>query len=204
MSNPARIIPLSSRVEQMPKASELKKGSVVEIDGGVYVVRDLEIRNPSARGASTLYKVRFYNVRDGRKLEQTLKGDDFIKDGNLSRHSVQFSYREGDMITFMDTENFSQYTLSTGALEEQTIYMTEELEGMIALLVDGEIVGVELPPNVTLEIIDTSPGIKGASASARTKPATLSTGLEVQVPEYLETGELIKVSTTTGKFVSRA
>jgi elongation factor P len=75
---------------------------------------------------------------------------------------------------------------------------------MIALLVDGEIVGVELPPNVTLEIIDTSPGIKGASASARTKPATLSTGLEVQVPEYLETGELIKVSTTTGKFVSRA
>jgi elongation factor P len=188
----------------MPKASELKKGSVVEIDGGVYVVRDLEIRNPSARGASTLYKVRFYNVRDGRKLEQTLKGDDFIKDGNLSRHSVQFSYREGDMITFMDTENFSQYTLSTGALEEQTIYMTEELEGMIALLVDGEIVGVELPPNVTLEIIDTSPGIKGASASARTKPATLSTGLEVQVPEYLETGELIKVSTTTGKFVSRA
>jgi len=188
----------------MPKASELKKGSVVEIDGGVYVVRDLEIRNPSARGASTLYKVRYSNVRDGRKLEQTLKGDDFIKDGNLSRHSVQFSYREGNMITFMDTENFSQYTLSAEDLDEQSAYMTEELEGMIALLVDGEIVGVELPPNVTLEIVDTAPGIKGASASARTKPATLSTGLEVQVPEYLEAGELVKVSTTTGKFVSRA
>jgi len=188
----------------MPRASELKKGFVVEIDGGVYVVRDIDIRNPSARGASTLYKVRFFNVRDGRKLEQTLKGDDFIKDGNLSRRSVQFSYREGDMITFMDIENYSQYTLSAEVLEDQTDYMTEELEGMIALLVDGEIVGVEMPPNVILEIIDTAPGIKGASASARTKPATLSTGLEVQVPEYLENGEHVKVSTTTGKFVSRA
>jgi elongation factor P len=80
----------------MARASELKRGSVVEIDGGVYVVRDIDIRNPSARGASTLYRVRFFNVRVGRKLEQTLKGDDFLKDGNLSRHSVQFSYREGD------------------------------------------------------------------------------------------------------------
>ena len=188
----------------MPRASELKKGSVVEIDGGVYVARDIEIRNPSARGASTLYKVRFFNVRDGRKLEQTLKGDDFVKDGNLSRHSVQFSYREGDMITFMDVENYSQYTLSADALEDQIDYMTEDLAGMIALLVDGEIVGVELPANVTLEIVETAPGIKGSSATARTKAAKLSTGLEVQVPEYLETGELIKVSTTSGRFVSRA
>lgn len=188
----------------MPRASELKKGFVAEIDGGVYVVRDIDIRNPSARGASTLYKVRFFNVRDGRKLEQTLKGDDFIKEGNLSRHSVQFSYREGDMVTFMDIENYSQYTLSAEALEDQTDYMTEELEGMIALLVDGEIVGVELPANVTLEIVETAPGIKGSSATARTKAATLSTGLEVQVPEYLESGERIKVNTTNGKFVSRA
>ena len=76
--------------------------------------------------------------------------------------------------------------------------------GMIALLVDGEIVGIEMPPNVVLEIVDTAPGIKGSSATARTKSAKLSTGLEVQVPEYLETGELIKVNTTNAKFVSRA
>jgi elongation factor P len=108
------------------------------------------------------------------------------------------------MVTFMDIENYSQYTLSAEALEDQTDYMTEELEGMIALLVDGEIVGVELPANVTLEIVETAPGIKGSSATARTKAATLSTGLEVQVPEYLESGERIKVNTTNGKFVSRA
>jgi len=188
----------------MPKASDLKKGSVVEIDGEVYFTRQIEKRNPSARGASTLFKVRFFNVRSGQKLEQTLKGDDFVKDGDLVRRSVQFSYREGDVTTFMDTENYSQYTLDAEAIEEQSCYMTEDLEGMIALLVDGQIVGIEIPQTVELDITETAPGLKAASASARTKPALLSTGLEIQVPEYLESGERIKVNTTNGKFVSRA
>ncbi|MGB5293305.1 MAG: elongation factor P-like protein YeiP [Lysobacterales bacterium] len=188
----------------MPKASDLKKGSVVEIDGEVYFTRQIEKRNPSARGASTLFKVRFFNVRSGQKLEQTLKGDDFVKDGDLVRRSVQFSYREGDVTTFMDTENYSQYTLDAEAIEEQSCYMTEDLEGMIALLVDGQIVGIEIPQTVELDITETAPGLKAASASARTKPAVLSTGLEIQVPEYLESGERIKVNTTNGKFVSRA
>jgi elongation factor P len=200
----ARIIAFSQEIPEMPKASELKKGSVVEVDGEVYIARQIDIRNPSARGASTLYKIKFFSVREGKKLEMTLKGDEWVKDGDLARHSIQFSYREGDMITFMDTDNFSQYTLSADVLDEQTYFLTEDLEGMIALLVDGEIVSVEMPANVVLEIVETAPGIKGASASARTKPAVLSTGLEVQVPEYLETGERIKVNTTTAKYVSRA
>ena len=188
----------------MPKASELKKGSVVEIEGEVYIANQIEKRNPSARGASTLYRVRFFNVRNGQKLEQTLKGDDFVKAGDLVRRAVQFSYREDDNVIFMDTENFSQYVLSAEVLEEQSYYMTEDLEGMIALLVDGQVVGIEIPQTVELEITETAPGIKGASASARTKPALLSTGLEIQVPEYLESGERVKVNTTNAKFVSRA
>jgi elongation factor P len=188
----------------MPKASDLKKGSVVEIDGEVYIARQIDVRNPSARGASTLYKIRFFNVRDGKKLEQTLKGDDFVKDGDLTRRSVQYSYSEGDMVTFMDVEDYSQYTLNADVLSEQTPYMTEDLEGMIAMLVDGQIVGIEIPQSVVLEITHTDPGIKSASVSARTKPATLSTGLEIQVPEYLETGERVKINTATGKYVSRA
>jgi elongation factor P len=195
---------LSQQVKKMPKASDLKKGSVVEIDGEVYFTRQIEKRNPSARGASTLFKVRFFNVRSGQKLEQTLKGDDFVKDGDLVRRSVQFSYREGDVTTFMDSENYDQYILDAEAIEEQSCYMTEDLEGMIALLVDGQIVGIEIPQTVELEITETAPGLKAASASARTKPAVLSTGLEIQVPEYLESGERIKVNTTNGKFVSRA
>lgn len=188
----------------MPKASELKKGSVVEHEGEVYVAAQIDKRNPSARGASTLFKVRFFNVRTGQKMEQTLKGDDFLKDGDLAKRSVLLSYREGDMITFMDKEDFSQYTLSVELLEEQVGYMTDDLEGMIALLVDGQIVGVEMPQTVVLEITDTTPVIKGASATSRTKPATLSTGIEIQVPEYLEIGERIKVNTTNAKFLSRA
>ena len=169
-----------------------------------FVTRHIAIRNPSARGASTLYKLRFSNVRSGQKLELTLKSDEMLKDGDLSKRSVQFSYREDDMITFMDSENYSQYILSTDALEEQLGYMTEDLEGMIALLVDGQIVGIEIPQTVVLEITETAPGIKGASATARTKLAVLSTGLEIQVPEYLETGERIKVNTANAKFLSRA
>jgi elongation factor P len=188
----------------MPKASDLKKGSVIEHDGEVYIARQIEKRNPSARGASTLFKVRFFNVRSGQKMEQTLKGDDFLKDGDLTKRAVQFSYREDEMITFMDSEDYSQYTLNADTLEEQSGYMTEDLEGMIAMLVDGQVVGIELPQTVVLEITETAPGIKGASASARTKPAMLSTGLEVQIPEYLETGERIKINTTNAKFVSRA
>ena len=187
----------------MPKASDLKKGSVVEIDGEVYIARQIDIRNPSARGASTLYKIRFFNVRDGKKLEQTLKSDDFVKDGDLIRRSIQFSYKEGDMVTFMDSEDFSQYTLNAEVLVEQSPYMTEDLQGMIALIVDGQIVGVEIPQAVVLEITQTDPGIKTASVSARTKPATLSTGLEIQVPEYLESGEQVKVNTSNGKYISR-
>ena len=188
----------------MPKASDLKKGSVVEFDGEVYIARQIDVRKPSARGASTLYKVRFIGVRDGKKLEQTLKSDEFIKDGDLTRRTVQFSYREGEMMTFMDTEDYSQYILNADVLEEQSGYMTENLEGMIALLVDGEIVGIELPQTVVLEITETAPGIKGASASARTKPAMLSTGLEIQIPEYLDSGQRVKVNTSNAKFISRA
>ena len=188
----------------MPKASELKTGSVVEIEGEVFVTRHIAIRNPSARGASTLYKLRFSNVRSGQKLELTLKSDDMLKDGDLSKRSIQFSYREDDMITFMDSEDYSQYILNTDALEDQLGYLTEDLEGMIALLVDGQIVGIEIPQTVVLEITETAPGIKGASATARTKLAVLPTRLEMQLPKYLETGERSKVNSANAKFLSRA
>jgi len=104
----------------------------------------------------------------------------------------------------MNAEDYSQYALSFVDLEGQAEYLSESLEGIVALLIDDAILGIELPATVVLEIIETPPPIKGSSASARTKTARLSTGLEVQVPEYLEIGELIKVNTETGKYSSRA
>ncbi len=188
----------------MPKASDLKKGSVVEINDQPYVVMQIDVQNPSARGASTLYKVRFNHARTKQKLEQGFKGDDFLKEVELIKRNVQFSYMDGDDYVFMDNEDYQQFTINGAELADVAGYISESLEGMIALLIDDELLGIELPQTVALTITDTAPAIKGASATSRTKPATLSTGIEIQVPEYLTSGEVIKVNTATGKFMSRA
>jgi elongation factor P len=186
------------------KASELKKGMVVEVNGVPHVVKQIEVRNPSSRGASTLYKVRFNNLKTGQKLDESLKGDDFFKEADYARAKAQFSYIDGDNYVFMNVEDYSQYTLSSEDLEGQIGYLTEGLEGIVALLVDDEVIGIELPSSVVMAIVDTTPAIKGATASARTKTARLTTGIEIQVPEYLEMDESVKVNTETGKFMSRA
>lgn len=188
----------------MPKASELKRGMVVEINDMPYAVKQVESKSPSSRGATTLYKVRFTNLKSGQKLDESYKGEDFLKEADCLRTQVQFSYVDSDNYTFMDLENYSQYSLARDELESQIGYLTEGLEGIFALLMDGEILGIELPQSVVLSIVDTAPGIKGATATGRTKPAMLSSGLEIQVPEYLENGEQIKVNTSNGKFISRA
>jgi elongation factor P len=186
------------------KAGDLKKGTVVDINGIPHVVKQVEVRSPSSRGATTLYKVRFTNLKTGQKLDETLKGDDFFKDADLVRVKVQFSYIDGENYIFMNMDDYSQYTLGKEDLEGKIEFLTEGLEGIVALLIDDAILGVELPSSVVLEIIETAPGIKSASATSRTKTAKLTTGVEIQVPEYLETGEMIKVNTETGKYMSRA
>jgi elongation factor P len=104
----------------------------------------------------------------------------------------------------MDAENYEQYVVAETMIDEELPYIVDGLEDMSALIVDDILVGIELPSTVTLVIVECAPGIKGASASARNKPATLTTGLVVQVPEYLSPGETIKVNTDTGEYISRA
>ncbi len=188
----------------MPKANELKQGSAVEINGEPYVVKTIEVRNPTSRGATTLYKIRFAHMKTGQKLDETFKSDDFLKEVDCMRVMVQYSYREGDTFYFMHQETFEQYSLNTEDLQAQVEYITEGLEGIIMLLLDDTALAVELPTAIVMEVIDTPPAMKGASATNRTKPARLTTGLEIQVPEYIETGEMIKVNSDTGKFMSRA
>ena len=188
----------------MAKASDLKRGMVVEINGIPHAVKQVDAKSPSSRGASTLYKIRFTNLKTGQKLDESLKGDDFFKDADLVRAKVQFSYIDGDNYIFMNMDDYSQYSLSSEDLDGQTEYLTEGLEGIVALLIDDEVLGIELPASVVLAIVETAPAIKGSTASARTKTARLTTGLEVQVPEYLETDESVKVNTETGKYMSRA
>lgn len=188
----------------MPKANELKQGVAIEINGEPYVVKKIDVRNPTSRGATTLYKVRFTHMKTRQKLDETYKSDDILKAADCSRVTVQFSYQDGDTYYFMDTETYEQYSLSAEDLEGQTEYLTDGLEGILLLLMDDVALGIQLPTTIVLQIIDTPPAMKGASATNRTKPAKLNTGLEVQVPEYIENGEMIKVNSETGKFSSRA
>jgi elongation factor P len=187
----------------LPKASDLKQNMLVDINDEPYSVKKIEVRNPTSRGASTLYKVRFAHLVTKQKLDETFKGDDFLKEADCERVSVQFSYQDGTIYYFMNLESYEQYGLNADDID-RTGYLTEGLEGIIILLRDGAPLGLELPASVALEIIETAPGIKGASATSRTKPAKLITGIEVQVPEYIEVGEVIKINTGTGKFMSKA
>jgi len=188
----------------MPKASDLKRSMVVELNDEPYSVKAIEVRNPSSRGASTLYKVRFNHLKTKQKRDETLKGDDFLKEVDCERRLLQYSYKEDDSYTFMSLDDYEQYTINGSDIEDDIDYLVEGLEGIVAILLEGILISIELPAAVAMQITDTAPGIKGSTASARTKPATLVTGLEVQVPEYIETGETIKINTVSGKFMSRA
>lgn len=188
----------------MPKASDLKRGMVVEVNDEPYSVKDIEVRNPSSRGASTLYKIRFNHLKTKQKRDESLKGDDFLKEVDCERKVVQYSYQDGDIFNFMSLEDYEQYSINASEIEEEKGFLIDGLEGIVAVLLDGHLVAIELPAAIVMEITETSPGIKGVTAAARTKPAILSTGIEVQVPEYIENGEAIKINTTTKKFMSRA
>lgn len=188
----------------MPRASELKNGMVIDINSVPHVVKQIEVKSPSARGAATLYKIRYNNMQSGQKLDETYKGDDILREADCEKVPVQYSYQDGENWVFMNSNDYSQYEIPNADMEDLSGYITEGLEGMLGLIMDGKLLTLILPASVALEIVETVPEMKGASATSRTKPAKLSTGIEVQVPEYLEQGEIVKVSTSTGKYLSRA
>lgn len=188
----------------MPKASELKAGMIVELGGAPHVVQSVQASSPSARGAATLYKVRFAHAQTGQKRDESLKGDEVLQDVDFERRNVQLLYRDGNALTFMDTETYAQHTLDAGQLDDVLPFLHDSMDGLTALIVDERCVGVAVPQTVELTVVETAPAMKSASQSARTKPAVLSTGLEIQVPEYLTEGERVKVNTQTRSFQSRA
>lgn len=188
----------------MFNASDLKKGDVVRIDGDPHIVEAVKVQTPSARGAVTLYKVRFRNLRTKRKADQSLRGDDVLAEADFERRPVQWLFGDASSVTFMDLLDYSQFALAKEDLEDEWPYLTEGVEGLVAISSEGRVLGLEVPTFINLEIVETNPSVKGGSVTARTKPATLSTGLVVQVPEYMSAGETIRVDTRTGEYVSKA
>ena len=187
----------------MPKASNLQRGHIINIDNHPYQVKQIDVHTPSARGANTLYKVRYASLITGQKLDQTYKGNDTLEEMVVDKRRVSFLYQDQNLYTFMDSENYEQYTLSEEALEDQTQWLVDGLEGITVLLRDGHPLNIELPQTIDLEIVDTAPAIKGATATNRNKPAKLANGVSVLVPEYMTAGEIIRVNTETGQYMTR-
>ena len=187
----------------MIKANDIKAGAVIDVKGTPYIVEKVSKQTPSARGASTLYKIRARNLLNRGKTDLTCRGDDAFQQPDFQTRELQFLYRETDTCVFMDLEDYEQYEIETADLSGEIPFLTENLEGIFGLVLEGRMVGINLPDTVTLELVECDPAIKGASATARTKSAVTETGLDLQVPEYLQQGEKVRVDTKTGKFLSR-
>lgn len=188
----------------MPKASEIKKNAAIEINGEAYIVRDIERSVPQGRAGGSLYRMRMYNVATNGKIDETYKDSDMLTLADLLRRAVTFSYSDGDEYVFMDSEDYSSYSLNKDSIADELLFITEDTPGLHVILVNDAPVALDLPAAVELEIVETDPSIKGGSATARTKPALLSTGLTVQVPEHISTGDRIKVNVEERKFTGRA
>lgn len=185
-------------------AKEMKPGAVVVSDNAPVLIEGVSVQSPSARGAATLYKFRGRDLITRQKVDFVLKGTDHLPEADFHKRIVKMMYKDADAIHLLDQEDFNQYSLSLADAGDQLNYVTEALEGMYALIYEGECVGLQLPSSVELTVTQCDPGTRGNSATARTKPATLETGLIVQVPEFVKEGERIKVDTRTGDFLSRA
>ncbi|CAH8219266.1 elongation factor P-like protein YeiP [Vibrio aestuarianus] len=188
----------------MPKANELKKGFAIVSGGKTLLIKDIEVTTPGGRGGSKIYKLRCTDLNTGARVDERLKADDFVDTVDMNRRAVSFSYVDGDEYIFMDNEDYTQFTFKKDEIADELLFITEEIQGMFVVVVDGSAVALDVPSSVELVIEETDPSIKGASASARTKPARLSTGLIVQVPEYVATGDRIIVNTAERKYMSRA
>lgn len=184
--------------------ADLKRGVRVLLEGEPFAVVDVHVQTPSARGASSLTKVKLRNLRTGQLLDRTFRGGDRIEQPDLETRSVQYLYRDGAAYHFMDRESYDQFSLTEEEIGEAAGYLVEGLEGLRSLVLDGRVLSIELPTTVVLRVRETAPPMKGASAQAQTKPATLETGLQIQVPAYLEAGEAVQVDTREARFVARA
>jgi elongation factor P len=188
----------------MPNASDLRRGGRVELDGEPYVVLDVHFQSPSARGAATLVKTKVRNLRTGNVFDRTFKAQDRVVEPQVELRPVQYLYADDAGYHFMDGESYEQFALSADELGDVAGYLKEGLSGIRSVLFNDRVISIELPQTLVLRVEQTDPAIKGATAQAQTKPATLETGLVIQVPAYLESGELVQVDTREARFISRA
>jgi elongation factor P len=184
----------------MISANDLRKGATYTEAGDLFKVLDFS-HNKTARGGATI-RVKVSNLRSGAIFEKTYNGGERVQDIRLDHSQAQYLYNDGDLYYFMDNQTFEQPAINREILEEIIPFLTENLEVKISSY-EGEPIDIEIPVTVDLEVVETEPGFAGDTAQGATKPAKLSTGLVVQTPLFVNIGDMIRVDTRTGAYVTR-
>ncbi|RDV37960.1 elongation factor P [Bradymonadaceae bacterium TMQ3] len=184
----------------MISTQDFRKNLKIEIDGEPYVIIDCQHVKPG-KGVAFV-KTRIKSLISGRVLDQNYRSGDKVEAPNLESRTMQYLYPEDTFYVFMDTSTYEQIRLSKDAVEDVLPYLKDNLE-VDVLFHNNKPISVEPPTFLVLEVTQTDPGFKGDTAQGATKPATLETGLTVQVPLYMEIGQMVKVDTRTGEFVER-
>ena len=184
------------------EAGSLKRGQRVELDGDPCEVVDLHLQTPSARGAQVIVRAKLRNLRTSQVIDRTFRGTEKLPEPDFELRNVQYLYRQGEELQFMDAESYDQFTLSVEDVGQAAGYLTDGMTCR-SLVHNGRVLGVEPPHIVELKIIETAPVLAGATAKAQAKPATLETGVVIQVPAYMEAGEMVRVDTRENRFVER-
>ena len=182
----------------MLNANQVKPGAVILTGNAPHIVQNVVKQSPSARGAKTLYKIKAKNLLNGQNSNLTCTEDDQFAEPNFAIRPSQYLYNDGANAVFLDLESFEQYEIPASSLEEQLAYLSENMEGIGTLILEEKAIGIKLPEVVEMMLAECDPAIKGATATARAKTAKTQTGLVVQVPEYMATGEKIRIKTDTG------
>jgi elongation factor P len=173
---------------------------LIKFEGGLFRILDLHHITPGNKRAHVLCKMR--DIRSGRLVDNKFRSEDDVERATLDEHEMQYLYREGDRYHFMNTESYEQVHLSEEVLGDSALYLLPEALIKVEFH-DNDPVGIHLPLTVDLKVTNTVPGIKGASAAAQVKPATLETGLVVNVPSFINEGDMIRINTETGEYLGR-
>jgi len=187
----------------MIETSQLKRGVCIVYKGEPMMVVGVSVSTPTARGSNTISKTKLRNLITGQLLTESIRGGEKFEEVDLERHPASYMYNDGSTWFFMDDTTFEQFEFRKDDLEDISGYLVDGIEGVQAMLIDGNVISVQLPMTVDMRVVETEPVIKGATAQAQLKPATTETGLVVQVPSYLAADEVIRVDTRDGHFVER-
>ena len=185
----------------MATTNDLKNGMTLNIDGQLWTVVDFQHVKPGKGGAFVRTKLK--NVLTGKVVERTFNAGVKVEVASVDRREMQYLYREGDDFVFMDVQDYDQPRIQAATVGDAADYQLEEQTVVVAFN-EGEPLYVELPASVELTVSQTDPGVQGDRSTGGTKPATLETGAQVQVPLFITTGEKVRVDTRTGDYLSRA